>query len=196
MDAIKLANCTLGPHFPEWLRSQNSFSILDISSAGISNTVPHWFWDLSPRLQFLNISNNQIRGMLPDLSLKFDLFPFIDLSYNRFKGPIPFFPRNLSSLNLAKNMFSGSVISLCTIVTGYLSFLDLRDNLLSGEVPDCWIGATNLKMIDLANNNFSGKIPASFGFLDQLNFLNLRNNSFIGELPSSLKKCSHLRFIT
>ncbi|KAM7486510.1 hypothetical protein LguiA_002519 [Lonicera macranthoides] len=67
----------------------------------------------------------------------------IDLSSNRFKGPIPLFPHT-SSMNLSKNMFSGSIISLYTIVTEHLQFLDLLDNLLSGEVPDCWINANNL----------------------------------------------------
>ncbi|KAM7486974.1 hypothetical protein LguiA_002983 [Lonicera macranthoides] len=195
LDDIVLANCKLGPRFPEWLRSQSNFSSLDISSAGISDTIPHWFWDLSPKLVRLNFSDNQIHGMLPDLSLKFVKLDQIDLSSNRFKGPIPLFPRNLTLLNLSKNMFSGPIISLCTIVTGFLNFLDLSDNLLSGEVPDCWINGNELGFLDLSNNNLSQKIPASFGFLDRLMLLNLRNNSFIGELPSSLKSCSSLEFV-
>ncbi|KAM7486958.1 hypothetical protein LguiA_002967 [Lonicera macranthoides] len=195
LDIIKLSSCKLGPHFPKWLRSQSNFSFLDISSAGISDTIPHWFWDLSPKLVHLNFCDNQIHGMLPDLSLKFVKLDQIDLSFNRFKGPIPLFPRNLTSLNLSKNMFSGPIISLCTIVTGFLNFLDLSDNLLSGEVPDCWINGNELGFLDLSNNNLSQKIPASFGFLDRLMLLNLRNNSFIGELPSSLKNCSSLEVV-
>ncbi|KAM7486941.1 hypothetical protein LguiA_002950 [Lonicera macranthoides] len=194
-DMIKLSSCKLGHHFPKWLRSQSNLSFLDISSAGISDTVPHWFWDLSPILNHLNFSDNQIHGILPDLSLKFVKLGQIDLSSNRFKGPIPLFPRNLTSLNLSKNMFSGSIISLCTIVTEFLNFLNLSDNLLSGEVPDCWIDGNKLVFLDLSNNNLSQKIPASFGFLEQLILLNLRNNSFIGELPSSLKKCSFLEVV-
>ncbi|KAM7489867.1 hypothetical protein LguiB_027351 [Lonicera macranthoides] len=195
LDFIVLVNCKLGPRFPKWLRSQSNFSSLDISSAGISDTIPHWFWDLSPNLRYLNISYNEIHGILPDLSLKFVKLFEIDLSSNRFKGPIPLFPRNVSLLNLSKNMFSGSIISLCEIATNFLVKLDLSDNLLSGEVPDCWIDTNNMKVLDLANNNFSWKIPASFGFLDNLKFLNLRNNRLIGELPSSLKNCSSLKII-
>ncbi|KAM7489894.1 hypothetical protein LguiB_027378 [Lonicera macranthoides] len=195
LDIIELSNCKLGPHFPEWLRSQSSFYFLDISSTIISDTIPHWFWDLSPNLEYLNLSSNKIHGMLPDLSLKLFELDRIDLGFNRFKGPIPLFPRNMSYLNLSKNMFSGSIISLCAIVTKFLKFLDFSDNLLSGEVPDCWIDGNELEILDLANNNFSWKIPATFGFLNHLLLLNLRNNSFIGELPSSLKNCSSLEVI-
>ncbi|KAM7481651.1 hypothetical protein LguiB_006234 [Lonicera macranthoides] len=82
LDFVNLCNCKLGPHFPEWLRSQNNIEALDISSAGISDTIPHWFWDLSPRLQYLNISDNQIHGMPPDLSLKFATFLTVDFHSN------------------------------------------------------------------------------------------------------------------
>ncbi|KAM7481659.1 hypothetical protein LguiB_006242 [Lonicera macranthoides] len=195
LDFISLSNCKLGPHFPQWLRSQNNFSAVDISSAGISDIVPYWFWDLSPRLQDLNISNNQLHGMLPDLSLKFANLPTIDLCSNHFEGPIPLFPHNVSLLNLSKNMFTGSIISLCTFGTNFLYYLDLSDNQLSSEVPNCWISKKNLEILDLANNNFSGKIPSSFGFLNWLNLLCLRNNNFIGEIPLSLKDCTFLEVI-
>ncbi|KAM7489876.1 hypothetical protein LguiB_027360 [Lonicera macranthoides] len=183
LDYILLANFKLGPRFPEWLR------------AGISDTIPHWFWDLSPRLVHLNFSDNLIHGMLPNLSLKFVNLEQIDFSSNHFKGPIPLFPRDMNLLNLSKNMFSGSIISLCTIVTEQLDYLTFSDNLLSGEIPDCWIDAVNLRVLDLANNNFSWKIPVSFGFLNLLEFLNLHNNSLIGELPSSWKNCSYPKVI-
>ncbi|KAM7481653.1 hypothetical protein LguiB_006236 [Lonicera macranthoides] len=195
LDCVNLCNCKLEPHFPEWLRTQNNIEALDISSAGISDTIPHWFWDLSPTLQYLNISDNQIHGILSDLSLKFATFLTMDFHSNCFEGPIPSLPHSLSALNLSKNKFTGSIISLCTNVIKFLRYLDLSNNLLSSEVPDCWISARRLKILDLANNNFSGRIPSSFGFLNVLQLLSLRNNNFIGELPSSLNNCTCLEVI-
>ncbi|KAL7194630.1 hypothetical protein ACSBR1_034958 [Camellia fascicularis] len=82
LDTIRLRSCKLGPYFPKWLQIQNNFSMLDISVAGISDTIPSWFWDLSPRTRLLNISHNQINGIVPDLSVKFPAFLAIDLSSN------------------------------------------------------------------------------------------------------------------
>ncbi|KAM7507416.1 hypothetical protein LguiA_017869 [Lonicera macranthoides] len=36
LDIIRLVNCKLGPRFPNWLQSQNNFSMLDISGTRIS----------------------------------------------------------------------------------------------------------------------------------------------------------------
>ncbi|KAL7194619.1 hypothetical protein ACSBR1_034947 [Camellia fascicularis] len=195
LDTIRLRSCKLGPHFPKWLQTQKNFSLLDISAAGISATIPSWFWDLSPRMRLLNISYNQINGIMPDLSLKFPAFPAIDLSSNHFAGPIPFLPRTATSLNLSKNEFSGSVSFLCTIKFEQLTRLDLSDNIIGGELPDCWMQFTYLDVLNLANNNLTGKIPRSLGSISKLKVLQLRNNSFTGELPLPLRNCINLIII-
>ncbi|XP_028056681.1 receptor-like protein EIX1 [Camellia sinensis] len=115
LDVIYLSSCKLGPHFPKWLQTQKNFSELDISSNGISDNVPTWFWDLSPGLRLLNLSNNLIKGLLPDLSLKYQGYLDMDLSLNHFSGPIPLVPPNVTLLNLSKNNFSGSLSFLCAI---------------------------------------------------------------------------------
>ncbi|XP_017984555.1 PREDICTED: receptor-like protein 12 [Theobroma cacao] len=193
---IYLSFCKLGPHFPKWLQTQKEFQDLDISGAGISDSIPDWFWDLPPYLLSLNLSHNQMTGMVPDLSsLKFKEFPGMDLSFNMFEGPLPVLPYNMTSIILAKNRFSGSVSSLCKIAAGTLSMLDLSDNLLCGVLPDCFFHWQNLSVLNLANNNFSGVIPTTVGSLLSIETINLRNNSFSGDLPSSLKNCNLLEFL-
>ncbi|KAL7228314.1 hypothetical protein ACSBR2_007097 [Camellia fascicularis] len=173
LDFIYLSSCKLGPHFPKWLQTQKNLSELDISSNGILDNVPSWFWDLSPGLRFLNLSNNLIEGLLPNLSLKYQGYLVIDLSSNHFSGPIPLAPPN-----------------------GYRAHLsDLSDNSLSGELPSCWVHLKALSIIKLAHNNLYGKIPSSMGSLGQIQTLHLRNNNFSGEIPSSLKRCTNLIMI-
>jgi EIX receptor 1/2 len=139
LDTIRLGSCNLGPAFPQWLQALKNFSSLDISDARISDTIPNWFWDLSSRIQFLNLSHNHITGTIPLqwFSARFIDYHVIDLSYNRLSGPLPQFHSNSSVLNLSNNLFQGSITSICeTTVT--LSYLDLSDNLLFGELPNCW----------------------------------------------------------
>ncbi|GFY94080.1 hypothetical protein Acr_09g0005260 [Actinidia rufa] len=190
-----LRSCKLGPYFPKWLQNQNNFSELGISGAGISDVVPRWFWDLPPSLTYLNISYNQMNGLLPDLSLTISGHPTLDLSSNWFTGQIPRVPSNVTSLILSKNMFSGSISFLCALTGFELTYLDLSSNRLSGGLPDCWEHFEELRVMNLANNNLSGKLPRSMGSLYQIKALQLRNNNFSGEFPMSLKKCVDLRII-
>ncbi|KAH9679459.1 hypothetical protein WN943_027303 [Citrus x changshan-huyou] len=192
---LSLASCKMGPHFPNWLQTQNQLISLDISNIGISDTIPDWFWDLSIELFFLNLSNNHISGKLPDLSVLKSDDIVIDISSNNFDGPIPPLPSNSTFLNLSKNKFSGSITFLCSIVKNTWNIFDLSSNLLSGGLPDCWLNFNSLSILNLANNRFSGKIPDSMGFLHNIRTLSLHNNRLNGELPSSLKNCSKLRVL-
>ncbi|KAI5677862.1 hypothetical protein M9H77_08812 [Catharanthus roseus] len=194
LDTLRLANCKMGPHFPTWLQSQRYLSEIDISRADITGTIPNWFWDMTPSLEFLNLSNNYIHGILPDLLFKFGKYPRLDLSSNFLGGQIPQFPPNLTSLSLSKNRFVGSISFLC-YTSGFLSYLDLSENLLSGKLPDCWMKLKQLVVLNLANNNFSGPIPSSIGSLYQVQALHLRSNSLEGNLPSSLQQCTSLSLI-
>ncbi|XP_071738676.1 receptor-like protein EIX2 [Rutidosis leptorrhynchoides] len=180
LETIKLQSCKLGPSFPLWIKTQTSFQHLDISSAGISDSVPVWFWDLPLGLKLLNLSSNDLKGTLPNISSDFDQYPGLDLSNNRFEGRVPLLPSKLASLNLSRNKFKGDLSFLCHIV-GELNFIDLSSNSFSGSLPDCWSHFQKLVILDLSYNNLSGNIPLSFGFLNQLEALYLRKNAFVGE---------------
>ncbi|KAI3705066.1 hypothetical protein L1987_75298 [Smallanthus sonchifolius] len=194
LSTIKLQSCKLGPRFPVWIKTQKHFTHLDISNAGISDSVPDWFWDLPLELNFLNISSNEIEGILPDMTYIFDVYPGMDLSNNHFKGRVPSLP-SLATLNLSGNRFSGTLSFLCNFDSA-LTFLDLSNNLLSGSLPDCWLNfQEKLVVLNLSNNNLSGKIPSSLGFLYNLEALYLRANTFVGEVPMSLRNCRRLRFV-
>ncbi|XP_042942796.1 receptor-like protein EIX2 [Carya illinoinensis] len=194
LDFISLSSCRLGSAFPKWLQSQKNYYWLDISDAGIFDIIPAWFWDFSFRLSYLYMSNNQLHGNLSDFSsARFNEFAFIDLSTNHFDGSIPHFLSNVSSLDLSNNRFSGPISFLCEHITPtLLESLNLSNNTLSGELPDCWTYIRDLIVLNLANNNFYGKIPDSMGSLVSVQFLHLSNNGLVGKIPTSLKKCSEL----
>jgi EIX receptor 1/2 len=201
LDIFLLGSCKLGLAFPQWLQTHKKISWLDISNARISDTIPNWFWDLSSNMRFLNISHNQISGTIP---LQWFLTSYInayarDVSYNRFSGPLPHLNSDAILLNLSNNLFQGTITFICGTNRSSLGYLDLSNNLLFGEFPECWEKMMALSYLNLANNNLSGRIPESFGRIcskdNHVKSLHFQNNNFNGELPVALMNCSSLRII-
>ncbi|KAI8533451.1 hypothetical protein RHMOL_Rhmol10G0011200 [Rhododendron molle] len=190
LQQLKLASWHLGPKFPAWLKSQKSLDTLDISNTGISDRIPSWLWNMTPTLGFLNVSHNQIYGDIGMLSGGGDFY----LNSNHLNGPLPRISSTsfVHKLDLSNNSFSGGISDfLCVNNTQFSVVLRLGENLLSGEIPDCWMSWTTLSVLDLGNNNFTGSIPSSMGQL-ALASLHLRNNHLSGEITWSLQKCTSL----
>ncbi|XP_054800066.1 receptor-like protein EIX2 [Prosopis cineraria] len=189
---IGLASCELGPGFPMWLQTQILCDEIDISNAGISGTVPSWFWNLS--FIRLNLSHNQIIGEIPYFSRPEGKLLYMDLSSNLFRGSIPsFLSYLLEGLDLSYNKITDATSFLCPSTTTNISLIDLSNNQLSGVLPDCWEYFDSLVFLSVANNSISGKIPTSMGSLKEIQALHLDNNKFIGEIPLTLNKCKELR---
>uniref|UniRef100_A0A0E0FP86 non-specific serine/threonine protein kinase n=1 Tax=Oryza nivara TaxID=4536 RepID=A0A0E0FP86_ORYNI len=205
---VQLRSCILGPKFPMWLRWQIRISDLDISNTSISDKVPDWFWKMSSSVQFLNIRNNQISGLLPS-TMEFMAALAMDLSSNQLSGPIPKLPINLTGLDLSRNhlsgplpadfgapgletlllfdnYISGTIPSLCEFQ--FLWLVDISGNKLTGSNPDCSFNTstknTSLNIVNLSlGNKLSGKFPSFLQNCQQLIFLDLANNQLSGPLP-------------
>ncbi|XP_059292384.1 receptor-like protein EIX1 [Lycium ferocissimum] len=193
LQVISLSTCDLGPLFPKWLQTQNNYSILDVSLASISDTMPSWFSNLPPMLSYLNPSKKQISRKIQDLSANNVGYIVIDFSYNNFSRPLPRFPQFISELQVNKNHFSGSLNSICKLVSS--TILDLSENLLSGEIPNCWNSMSSLRVLNVANKNISGSIPSSLCSSASLSSLYGRNNNLSGHFPASLKNCQGLQVL-
>ncbi|RZC73023.1 hypothetical protein C5167_048502 [Papaver somniferum] len=199
LQVANLQACQLGPRFPKWLQTQKNISRIDISNAGIAETVvPAWFWNMTNQFSFLNLSHNQIHGQVPDLLIPDDASGgLVYLNSNRFMGKLPRISPRVGELDLSDNLFNGSISALLCNPLGKMNtrMLHLSGNQLSGEIPDCWSDWWNLESVSLAGNYLTGEIPASIGSINTLRSLHLRNNSLSGELPSALLKCRELRVI-
>ncbi|WKA07350.1 hypothetical protein VitviT2T_025191 [Vitis vinifera] len=185
---LDLGSCLLGPQFPAWLQTQKYLDYLNMSYAGISSVIPAWFW--TRPYYFVDLSHNQIIGSIPSLHSS-----CIYLSSNNFTGPLPPISSDVEELDLSNNLFRGSLSPmLCrrTKKVNLLWYLDISGNLLSGELPNCWMYWRELMMLKLGNNNLTGHIPSSMGSLIWLGSLHLRNNHLSGNFPLPLKNCSSL----
>ncbi|XP_027924099.1 receptor-like protein EIX2 [Vigna unguiculata] len=187
---LGIASCKLGPSFPSWLQTQNSLIELDISDNGLNDFVPEWFWNKLQIMYELNMSQNNLIGSVPDMKLQLPLRPSINLNSNNFEGKASLFMLQASELLLSANKFSD--FSCGNIKASNLATLDLSDNQIKGQLPDCWKSLDQLLFLDLSNNELSGRIPISMGSLDKLESLVLRNNSLMGRFPYSLKNCNNL----
>ncbi|KAA3476106.1 LRR receptor-like serine/threonine-protein kinase GSO2 [Gossypium australe] len=189
---IELGHWHLGPKFPEWLKFQKKLSYLDISYAGISDVMPTWFLNLPTQFKYLNLSSNQLRGEISYLNVR----DIVDLSSNRFIGPLPKVLPTLLFLIVSNNSFSGSLFQLLCSSSSrkQMAVLDIDKNLISGDIPDCFNHCQDLVVLNLGSNNLTGKIPPSLWHLN-LSMLNIRNNTMFGELPSTLQNFPFLRML-
>ena len=188
-------SCKTGPKFPAWLQTQNSLSSLLLSSSGIVDNTPNWFWKWASSIQEIHLSGNQISGDLSQVVLNNMI---LDLSSNCFSGWLPRLSSNVVVLNIANNSFSGQISPLICRKTNErseLEVLDISNNALSGELSDCWMHWPSLTHINLGSNNLSGEIPDSMGSLVELKALSLQNNSLHGDIHSSLGNCKVLGLI-
>ncbi|KAG1355085.1 putative Receptor-like protein EIX2 [Cocos nucifera] len=88
LQGLFIGSCKLGPRFPAWLRMHKNITDLDMSSTGISDAIPDWFWRSFSQMRWLDISSNGITGSVPDLT-EFINLEYLNLSSNHFEGPSP-----------------------------------------------------------------------------------------------------------
>ncbi|GFQ01223.1 probable leucine-rich repeat receptor-like protein kinase at5g63930 [Phtheirospermum japonicum] len=199
LETLRLGSLNLGSgtQIPSWIEKQKKYIFgLDLSCTGISGNVPSWIWNI----RFLNLSHNQLHGKIPFMSDPEDdyygLYRLIYLSSNNFSGSLPQVSHIVTELDLSNNSFSGNTSHLLcdtmTNETNQLVTLHLGGNLLTGELPDCFMKWPSLRMLNLGNNNLSGTIPNSIGFLAVLQSLNLYGNKFSGQIPFSIQNCTQL----
>ncbi|KAK2979257.1 hypothetical protein RJ640_001647 [Escallonia rubra] len=85
--ALQFWRC--GSKFPNWLQAQQRLIDLDLSSTGISDSVPTWFWNLSSQLYYLYLSHNQLHGVIPSILKSQNSGSAIYLNNNSFSGSLP-----------------------------------------------------------------------------------------------------------
>ncbi|KAL3515312.1 hypothetical protein ACH5RR_022214 [Cinchona calisaya] len=146
-------------------------------------------------------------GTLTPLLSKLTQLITLDLSTNKFYGPIPplYALTDLQTLVLRFNSFSGSVPPSLTSLKS-LETVDLSHNYLMGSLPNSVSSLGNLKRLDLSYNKLTGSLPklpanlielaikanhlsgflykSSFDGLTQIEVVELSENSFSGTLEA------------
>ncbi|CAM6093339.1 unnamed protein product [Calypogeia fissa] len=181
---------------PESVTNCSELTFLDLGENNLSGELPSTLANLT-NLETLLLGNNQFYGGLPvDIVRNWRLLQTFDVSYNNLGGAIPVEIGRLlylQILNMSGNSFMGPVpdsLGNCTkLVT-----LDLSKNLLTGSLPgDAFSTMILVTTLDLSSNSLSGPFPSQFSQLSSLQVLNISANTMSGSIPLGLGQCLSLQ---
>jgi Leucine-rich repeat (LRR) protein len=161
-----------------------------------TNTPCDWYGVKCENTQVvkLNLSYNNLSGLLPDSLGNLSQLTYLDLSWNQLPGSIPDWLGNLSQLTylrLESDQLTGPIPDSLSNLN-QLSNLDLSGNQLTGPIPNSLGNLNQLTDLDLGGNQLTGTIPNSLGNLSQLTDLDLGGNQLTGTIPNSLGNLSQL----
>uniref|UniRef100_A0A0A0K946 Uncharacterized protein n=2 Tax=Cucumis sativus TaxID=3659 RepID=A0A0A0K946_CUCSA len=191
LTSIRMASLNL-EKVPHFLKYHKKLEFLDLSNNQIVGKVPEWFSEMSG-LNKLDLSHNFLSTGIEVLHAMPNLMG-VDLSFNLFnKLPVPILlPSTMEMLIVSNNEISGNIHSSICQATN-LNYLDLSYNSFSGELPSCLSNMTNLQTLVLKSNNFVGPIPMP---TPSISFYIASENQFIGEIPRSICLSIYLRILS
>ncbi|PKV51938.1 Leucine-rich repeat (LRR) protein [Aquimarina sp. MAR_2010_214] len=166
---------------------------INISNNNLKGTLPNSINGLV-YLKQLYLYSNQLIGNIPSSIGDLIELQTLSLDNNQFTGNIPSSIGNLSNLDglaLYKNQLGGMIPKeLGNLLK--LRFLFLHSNQISGPIPLELGGLTNVENINLSSNKLIGQIPGSIGNLSQLAALRIGSNEFSGQIPSPISELPNL----
>uniref|UniRef100_A0A6N2MEB8 Disease resistance R13L4/SHOC-2-like LRR domain-containing protein n=1 Tax=Salix viminalis TaxID=40686 RepID=A0A6N2MEB8_SALVM len=147
-------------------------------------------------LQFLGISNIQIKGEFPSWLIENNTY-LQDLSLTNCSLSGPFLlPRSshvhLSMLSISMNNFQGQIPAEIGAYFPRLQVLMIADNGFDGIIPSSLGSMSSLRLLDLSDNGFDGSIPSSLGSMSSLQLLDLSNNFLTGRTLSNNSLQGHI----
>ncbi|KAF8023749.1 hypothetical protein BT93_F1058 [Corymbia citriodora subsp. variegata] len=195
LSTLVLGHNELNDIFPHWLKALRLYR-LDLQSNKFYGRINLTVFGLSfLALESLVISNNNFFGWWPTEVFSNTSLVIIDLSNNKFGGPIPLPSPVTYYYSIASNKMTGEIPSLICNATE-LEIIDLSNNSLTGSLPLCLTNfSTVLSVLNFWMNYLEGTIPQSFSSRSSLTTLDLSRNRFEGTLPRSLVKCRYMEVL-
>ncbi|KAD5961716.1 hypothetical protein E3N88_13189 [Mikania micrantha] len=164
----------------------------------LSGKIPIQLLQVSTLSIILDLSQNNLFGLLPTEVGDLNMLTILDLSDNNLSGAIPISLGDCGSLlalSLKGNLFQGLIPQSLSSLKALVE-LDISHNKLSGQIPrflqQLKLEHLNLSYNDFEDNNLSGAIPISLGDCGSLLALSLKGNLFQGLIPQSLSSLKAL----
>ncbi|KAG4393286.1 hypothetical protein GLYMA_03G055300v4 [Glycine max] len=185
MEVLEMASCNLKT-IPGFLKNCSSLVLLDLSDNQIQGIVPNWIWKLDNLVE-LNISHNFLTGLEGPFKNLTGAMVVIDLHHNKIQGPMPVLPKSADILDFSSNKFSSIPQDIGNRMP-FTYYVSLSNNTLHGNIPYSLCNASYLQVLDLSINNISGTIPSCLMMMmnGTLEALNLKNNNLSGPIPNTV----------
>jgi gliding motility-associated-like protein len=158
--------------------ASNRVISLNLDGFGLTGTLPNINL---PLLEYLNLSNSQISGNIPNFTFLISLID-ISLRNNLLNGSIPNFSSspNLRIVTIANTNVTGNIPSFSN--ASLIERIYIYNNSgLTGTIPN-FINRPNLYDLHLYGNNLTGGLP-TVSNTPNLNSLELYNNQLTGTIP-------------
>ncbi|XP_066359976.1 receptor-like protein 15 isoform X2 [Miscanthus floridulus] len=201
--ALMLSGCNLDNSIiagPNLFVTQRHMQFLDLSNNNLAGSLPNWMFSNETTLIYLGLANNLLVGSLDLMWQQQPNLQMINISRNFFRGQLPtdissVFP-NLTVLDASYNNISGYLpSSLCNISN--LEFVDLSNNKLTGEVPSClFTDCSLLEILKLSNNTLGGPILGGAKYICNVVDIYLDSNYFEGALPNNIQGIQGSDFVS
>ncbi|KAG7349633.1 RHS repeat-associated core domain containing protein [Nitzschia inconspicua] len=193
---LYLSNNMLTGTIPETLTQSTALSVLALDDNNFKGSVNN-VWNLS-KLEYLYLEDNDFTGNLPELiHTTHPLLINLDLSSNNIAGLLPadlFRLERIEIIDLHNNAFVGTFPRDINPDQVTLRFVALHENGLSGSIPQTIGHLHKLTHLDLSSNLFTGMIPMEIDHLTDLTYLFLGENNFRkGKIPSWVYGMTQLR---
>ncbi|KAH1123424.1 hypothetical protein J1N35_006584 [Gossypium stocksii] len=190
---LNLASCNL-MEFPNFLKNQSSLTYLDLSNNQIHGEIPNWIWKTGHR-GFLNLSWNFLVEFERPLNNINSSFIALDLHGNQLERQIPILPLDVTYLDFSNNNFNSVLPAHIGDTLRYASFVYISDNNIYGSIPPSLCNSSSLRVLDLSNNSLSGPIPQCLFQMNVLFGVNLRQNNLSGIISDTFSKSCGLRIL-
>ena len=192
-----LTDAPLGDWYGVTTDGEGRVTGLDLSANNLTGLVPAGLRDLG-HLTYLDLSANNLTGAVPRGLGRFTQLEVLRLNFNDMSGALP--PElgglaNLKTLNLNGNL------DLSASIPPEFGNLANLENLffggcgLTGSIPPELGRLTKLRALRLNTTPVSGVIPPELGNLASLEILDLSNTYLTGTVPPELGNLASLKFL-
>ncbi|XP_074334035.1 receptor-like protein 53 [Apium graveolens] len=191
LDSVDLSNNDIEGKIPRWIGSVGSY--LNISHNRLTGGLEQLPWN---NILYLDLQYNKLNGSLPTSICYSRSLEVLNLSHNNIRGILPICRTNLTDLDLSLfglSVFDMRMNNIQGIIPATISnfrnlkTINLNGNRLEGTIPSSFAEFDSLQVLDIGNNQINDTFPRCLEALTNLQVLVLKSNKCYGLIDKSSK---------